>query len=137
MTDLVTLAEARAHLRIDDVDSDGSPDDLWLSIFIPAISEAVANWLKDDWRLWIPAEDSNGDIVVDSNDDPVPALGSDGDPTPKWVVKAAVLVELASQYRFREGEGKDNVVASDAGHGYILNKASTALLSGLRKSTVA
>jgi hypothetical protein len=47
-----------------------------------------------------------------------------------------VLVELASQYRFRDGSGKDNVVPDAAGHGYILSKGATAILSGLRKSTV-
>jgi len=49
----------------------------------------------------------------------------------------AVLVEIASQYRYREGEGKDNVVTPDAGYGYVLNKASTALLVPLRKPTLA
>ena len=56
--------------------------------------------------------------------------------TPKFVVKAAVLLELGSVYRFREGEGTENVVTPDAGYGYVLNKASTALLSSLRKPTI-
>jgi hypothetical protein len=135
MRDLVTMAEAKHHLRIDDYDSSGSPDDPWLQIFIPAVSEAVATWLKHEWRLYVAEVDSYG-TVVDSSGDPVPALDSNGDPTPRPVVKAAVLVELASQYRFREGEG-ENVVPQDAGHGYILSKGATALLAGLRKSTVA
>lgn len=137
MIDLVTTDDARAQLRLDDFDSSGGADDAWLSIWIPAVSQAVATWLKDEWRLFIPEYDSAGAVVVDSAGDPIPALDSNGDPTPKPVVRAAVLIELASQFRFREGEGKDNVVTPDAGHGYILNKASTALLSGLRKSTVA
>ena len=37
---------------------------------------------------------------------------------------------------FREGEGLDNVVTPDAGYGYTLNKASTAMLTALRKGTV-
>lgn len=137
MTELVTLAEARAHLRLDDPDSDGGPDDLWLAVFIPAISEAVLGWLKDPWRAYRPELDTDGEPVLDTNGDPVIALDTDGNPTPKWSVRAAVLVELASQFRFREGEGRDNVVPSADGHGYTLNKVSTALLTPLRRPTVA
>lgn len=128
MAELVSAAEARTHLRIES----GTGDDAWLAIFIPAISEAVLNWLKDEWRAYVPMEDSSG-IWTDSSGDPIPAEPL----VAKWSVKAAVLVELASQYRYREGEGTDNVVPSDAGHGYVLNKASTALLQPLRKTTVA
>lgn len=137
MLELVSRADARAQLRLDDFDSAGGPDDLWLDIWIPAVSQAVALWLKDSWRLWIPEYDSAGDVIVDSAGDPIPALDSNGDPTPRPVVRAATLIELASQFRFREGEGTDNVVTPDAGHGYTLNKASTSLLVGLRRSTVA
>lgn len=132
MDDLVTFQEAYVHLRIEDEGTNGSPHDPWLAIFIPAISEAVRMWLKQDWRLYVPMVDTNGP-VLDSNGDPVPALPLE----PRWAVKAAVLVELASQFRYREGEGRDNVVPSDAGYGYTLNKASTALLGPLRRSTLA
>ena len=131
MIELVTIEEARAHLRIDDVDSDGSPDDLWLAIFIPAISEAVANWLKDEWRLYVAEVDSGG-VVVDASGDPVPAVPLVARP----VVKAATLIELERQYRFRGGESEADV-GSHEGHGYTLGKGATALLSSLRKSTVA
>jgi hypothetical protein len=128
--ELVTTDEAKSHLRIS-----GTADDSWLAIFIPAISGAVALWLKDSWRLYVPEEDSGG-IVVDSSGDPVPFVDSNGYIT-QPVVKAAVLIELSSQYRFREGEGTDNVVTPDAGHGYMLNKASTNILTALRKTTLA
>lgn len=131
-TDLVTFDEAYAHLRCEVDGTNGSPDDPWLSIFIPAISQAVSNWLKVDARLYVPEVDSAGEPILDSAGDPVPALPL----TVLPVVKAAVLVELASQYRFREGEGVDNVVPDAAGWGYVLNKTSTALLTPLRKSTV-
>jgi len=138
--ELVTIEDARAHLRLDyESDSDGDthgPDDPWLQTAIPAISEAVRGWLKDDWRLYLPARDSTGAVVLDSNDDPVPAEDSNGDPIVHPTVRLAVLVELASVFRFREGEGKDNVVTPDAGYGYVLNKASTALLTPLRRPTV-
>lgn len=136
MPDLITKQEACEHLRLD-YDSDGSADDGWLSIFIPAVSEAVKLWLKDSWRPYEIEIDSDGQPVLDSDDRPVVVLDSEGQPVVRWVVKAACIVELASQYRFREGEGKDNVVTPDAGHGYVLNKASTALLAPLRKPTVA
>lgn len=135
MLDLVTKADARHQLRLDDPDSDGGPDDPWLDLAIPAISEAVRLWLKADWRLYAPERDSNGDVVVDSAGNPVPAEDSAG-PIVHPTVRLAVLVELASQFRFREGEG-DNAVTPDAGYGYTLNKASTALLSGLRRPTVS
>lgn len=136
MLELVTKADARAQLWLDDVGSAGGPDDAWLDIFIPAVSEAVRSWLKVDARLYVPLRDSAGDIVRDSAGDPIPQEDSNG-PVVNPSVRAAVLIELASQFRFREGEGKDNVVPADAGHGYILSKAATAILSGIRKSTVA
>ena len=52
--DLVTLAEARAHLRLDWEEDSGEgtgADDGWLEVFIPAISEAVAAWVKEEARL--------------------------------------------------------------------------------------
>lgn len=139
MLELVTIAEARQHLRLDyEDDSDGGtgPDDAWLSVFIPAISEAVAGWVKSPARLYVPEIDSSGIVVRDSDDEPVPQIDSDGEYTIRPSVRAAVLLELSSAYRFREGEGKDNVVPADAGHGYTLNKASTALLTPLRRPTV-
>lgn len=136
MTELVTLEEARAHLRLDEPDSDGGPDDLWLAVFIPAVSEAVLNWLKEEWRAYVPQVDSNGDPILDPNGDPVPAEPL----VAKWSVKAAVLVELASQFRFREGEGDNGTPTGDlysGRYGYTLNKTSTALLHSLRKPTLA
>lgn len=136
MLELVTAEEARHQLRLDEPGSDGGPDDGWLAIWIPAVSEAVASWLKDRWRLYLPSRDSDNEIILDSDDLPVPAEDSNGDPIVHPIVRAAVLVELASQFRFREGEG-DNRVEAHEGYGYTLSKTATALLSGLRKSTVA
>lgn len=129
---LVSIEDARAHLRIDD----WTDDDHWLCLWIPAVSQAVANWLKDEWRLYMPELDSAGAVVTDSDGDPIPSADSDGEYTVRPVVRAAVLLELASLYRFREGEGRDNAVTADAGYGYVLNKASTALLTPLRRPTV-
>lgn len=137
MADLITIDEARDHLRIDNFGSGGGPDDAWLSLWITVVSEAVALWLKDAYRLYLWETDTNGDTVTDSAGYPVAATDTGGDPIVRHVVKAACLLELASMYRFREGEGKDNVVTPDAGYGYVLNKASTALLAPLRRPTIA
>lgn len=131
MLDLVTIDDAREQMRLDSADNDP-----WVHLAIQGVSEAVRMWLKDDWRLYLPERDSAGEVVLDSSGDPIPAEDSDG-PIVHPTVRLAVLVELSSQFRFREGEGKDNVVTPDAGHGYVLNKASTALLAALRRPTVA
>ena len=77
MPDLISKADAYEHLRLD-YDSDGSADDGWLDIFIPATSEEIALWLKDEWRLYVVEVDSEGAIVLDSDDEPVIELDSDG-----------------------------------------------------------
>lgn len=135
MVEFVTKDQARHHLRLP-FDSNGSPDDLWLDIFIQAISQAVALWLKDDWRPYVPEIDSSGEVVIDSSGDPIPT------DVVQPVVIAATLLELGSVYRYREGEGDNDMPQGGRsidgrGHGYVLNRASTALLAPLRKSTVA
>lgn len=130
MTDLVTLEQARIHLR-----TDSEADDAWLEMMIPAISGAVFSWLKKDWRAYVPATDSEGDVILDSNGDPIPFEDSNG-LTVKPQVMAAVLVELAQQYRFRDGSDVA-AVPSHWGHGYVLGAGATSLLTSVRKSTVA
>ena len=119
---LVTVDDARIHLRIDD-----DADDSWLNIMIPAISEAVLLWLKDATRAYETELDSNGDAVVieDSNG-----------PIVRPVVRAAVLLEVAMQYRYREGEGAPQA-PEHWGHGYTLGPGSTSLLTTLRRPTVS
>lgn len=131
MADFVTAADAREHLRIDT-----GADDRWLAIWIPAVSASVAAWLKQEWRLYVLLRDSNGDLVRDSAGIPLPAEDSNGALILHPSVIAATLLELASQYRYREGEG-DNVVPADAGYGYVLSRAATAQLAPLRRTTVA
>jgi hypothetical protein len=121
---IVTTEEARMHLRVDSAD-----DDPWFATWIPAVENAVFLWLKDQWRAYVPSGD------LDSAGNPIPEMDSNGDPIPQYAVKAAVLVELAQQYRFRDGSDA-GVVPSHWGHGYILGAGATSLLSGLRKSTV-
>lgn len=132
MLELITLEQARYQCYID---SDGGPHDPWLTEAIQEISEAVALWLKDEWRLYVAARDSNGDTVTDSAGNPVPAEDSSG-PIVHPAVRRAVKLEVASQFRFREGEG-DNDMPATAGHGYVLSKAATAILTPLRRPTVS
>ena len=99
--DLVTLEEARLQVR-----TDTTADDAWLSIWITSVSDSVLSWLKDEWRAYVPMVDSSGAVVVDSAGIPIVLLDSSDKPIVRSRVKAAVLVELAMQYRFREGDGK-------------------------------
>lgn len=127
---LCTAAEVRAECRIDTPDSNtGDPDGAWIATWIAVVSAAVAGWLKDEWRLFVPMTDSNGEILRDSNDDPIPS--ADIHP----LAKGAALREIAVQFRYREGEGQ-TAVPSHEGYGYTLSRAATAILSPLRKPTV-
>lgn len=137
---LITMAEAYDHLRIDTYevnDETVSDDDAWLTGAIYAVSAAVVMWLKDAWRPYEAELDDDGNPVLDGNGNPVPAVDDDGNPIVLWAVKWACLMELESLYRFRGGEGVDNLVPQEAGHGYVLNKGSTSILTPLRRSTVA
>lgn len=139
MLELVTQDDARAQLRLDEVDSTGGADDVWLSIWIPAVSEAVRTWLKVDARLYVPERTASGAVVIDSSGNPVPEVDSSGTPTVHPLVRAAVLIELASQYRYREGEGENGTPTGDlysGRYGYILTAAGTSLLMALRRSTI-
>lgn len=127
--ELVTIEEARHHLRLDDFDSSGGPDDPWLSIFIPAVSEAVATWLKDEWRLYVPQMDSAGAALLDSSGNPIPSA------VVRPVVKGAALFELAVAFQHR-GSVNETAVPSHEGYGYILSRSATAMLAGLRRATV-
>ncbi len=128
--DLVGIEDARRHLRIDT-----TADDAWLTVWITAVSDAVMSWLKDEWRAYELLTDSSGAVVEDSSGVPEVVLDTSGEPIVKPRVKAAVLVELAMQYRFREGDGKQ--VDASAGYGYVLGAGATSLLTATRKSTVA
>ena len=131
MNNFVTSEEAREQLRID-----SDADDGWLAIWIPAVSASITAWLKQEWRLYALQRDDAGNLVRDAAGVPMPVLNGSGEPVTHPAVVAATLLELASQYRYREGEG-DNTVPADAGHGYVLSRAATAQLAPLRRTTVA
>lgn len=121
--EFVTIEEVRAHLRVDTL-----LDDPWFETWVPVVEDAVRSWLKQPWRAYVPSG------AMDSQGNPIPAEDSNG-PIVKPRVKGAVLVELAQQYRFRDGSDAA-AVPSHAGHGYVLGIGATSLLAGNRKSTV-
>lgn len=135
MPELITRAEAYAHLRFDVDGSNGSPHDSWLDTWMPVVCDAIESWLKNPARLYVQATDADGTYLYDSNLDPVPVLDSDGNPTVRYQVKGACLLELAVLDRYRTGEG-DTAVPAHEGHGYSLSRAATAMLSTIRRSTV-
>lgn len=130
MAELVTRAEVKSQLMMDNDAADG-----WIDMMIVAISDAVLSWLKDEWRAYLVLRDADGAMLLDSNGDPILLTDSNGDLIPRAVVRAATLVEIASQFRFRDGDGAP-AVPSHTGHGYVLSAVPTSLLSGLRRSTV-
>jgi hypothetical protein len=131
MVEFVTKAQAQEQLRLDP-----GADDSWLEFAIPAVSAAVDSWLKSPWRRYELQRDGAGAPIIGADGIPLPVLDDEGKPVLASQVVLATLVELASHSRFREGEG-DNTVPADAGHGYVLSRAATALLAPLRRSTVA
>lgn len=101
--ELVTTVQARAHLRLDEGDSSGAPDDVWLETWIPAASELVRNYVKRDRNLYEWERDSHGDIIVDSAGEPIVVFDSAGRPIVRAAVRAATLLYLGILYRDRDG----------------------------------
>lgn len=130
MLQLVTPADCASQFRLDT-----DADDPWIAIWIPAISAAIQQWLKEDWRMYVVVREADGTISIDSAGDPILELDTSGDPIVHPNVRAACLLELSSQFRFRDGTGVQ-YAPSHEGHGYILSYGATKLLVALRKSTV-
>lgn len=86
---------------------DDSADDAWLEIAIDAVTHAIEMWASN---------------VFDDNDHP------------NKIAKQAALVELAYQYRYREGNTED--VQDWILHGYPLSPGAVMLLQPLHKPRV-
>lgn len=108
MSRFVSTEEVKQQLRID-----GTDDDEWIAIALAAIESAVSLWVGNDAALF----------------------ASDG-VTPVDAVRIAVLVEIAYQYRFREGAAEQSM-GDWYSTGYVLNMSSTALLTPLRSIRTA
>lgn len=107
---IVELADAKDALRID-----GTADDAWLLLALGAVESSVVAWVGSVDRLY-------------AHDD----TGAQTTPLPQAAL--AIKVELAYQYRFREGIDKENDAYTD---GHALNPGSTAILLPLRKPVLA
>lgn len=68
MTRLVSLAETKMRLRLDDTDSNGRPDDSDIELFIAGASRAVLNYIASSDPSFLdsygePVEDSAGEAI--------------------------------------------------------------------------
>jgi hypothetical protein len=116
MTLLVTLAQAKSHLRVTH-----THDDADITLKIHAASGAVINYLKESAEDWV---DSSGEVLVDSSDLPL---------VPQ-VVQQATLVLLGWMYSYREGEVGESNPSFSMGY---LPPTVTALLYPLRDPALA
>ena len=128
---LVEIHDARVHVRADDIDSDK-----WFEFWIPLVSELIASWLGDTWRLYELARDDNGDLITNENGVPEPMRDAFGEPIINRLVRGAALVELADIYANREGESR-KFMDNGGAWGYSLCAGATAILQGIRKSRLA
>lgn len=104
---LVTLQEAKDHLRVD-----GKNEDDLIEQIIEGVSGAIESWVGSEERL------------QDDSEDTLPQ------------VELATLVEVAAHYRYREG-AEDREVRDWYAKGYVLSQTATALLAPLRKPRVS
>lgn len=111
---LVTMAQARAHLRSDDTD-----DNADLELKLMAASEAVVDYLGDYAEAF-----ANSDGTV-----------KEGTAVPKRV-QMATLLTIGYLYRERDGS-QDYAVPPQFGYGFTLPQGATALLYSLRRPVIA
>lgn len=114
---LVTLQQAKDHLRVDYDDEDAE-----ITLLSQAAGAAIIDYLKSGATFL----DSSGDVPVDSSGDP------DGVP---YQVQAASLILIAELYKNREAE-QDGEVNSQFGYGYM-PRSVVALLYPLRDPAIA
>jgi len=116
----VTLERGKQHLNMDH-----NLDDVLITAYIGAASEAVKNYLKSASPYEVE-RDSNDDSILDSSGDPIYVVDSSGDKVVRYAVQAATLLQLGFLYRDRD-ENSDG--AYEMGY---LPKPVTALLYPLR-----
>lgn len=123
MVYLVSLEQASDHLRRDTTDDD---NDLLLKI--RAASGAIINYLGQERANEVIEFDSFGDIVVDSNGDPV------GVPE---TIQSAVLLLIGDLYADRDGRNFIEGGTAPRLEDIILPRTVHFLLDPLRKPRIA
>lgn len=116
----VTLERAKQHLNMDH-----DLDDVLITAYIGAASEAVKNYLKSASPYEVE-RDSNDDPILDSSGDPTYVVDSNDDKVVRYAVQAATLLQLGFLYKDRDENAGG---AYDMGY---LPKPVTALLYALR-----
>ncbi len=124
MTMLVTLAQAKRHLYIDESDTTRDED---IMDKIEEASAAVISYLKDSAAGFL---DSSGLLAVDTNG--VPVLDSPSVHIP-FQIRAATLQMLTALF---ENRGDDGGAASNF-NGNYLPPSAVALLYPLRDPALA
>lgn len=119
---LVTLQEAKDHLRTGEelLDTQGDADgDADLALKIAGASAAVLNYLKSYRNVWVQEyeTDTDGQWVLDSNFDRIPATDTDGkaiyatDSNGQRIVsdpiKSATLLMVGYLYKDRDENPED------------------------------
>lgn len=99
MVMLVSLQEAKDHLRVDTDDGDND-----LTLKIHAASNAVLNYLKRSGLAYEYELDTAGDPLRDTAGDPVFLLDTAGDKIVLPEVQAAVLIMLGVIYIDRDAK---------------------------------
>jgi len=122
MTQLVTLDEAKAHLRVDH-----DEDDADIEIKIEAASAAILNHIGDAQYLFLDTGGDELDLEDTSTDQAAHRA--------RHLCRQATLLMVGEFYRNREPAATD-VVPERFGYGY-LPRAVVALLASLRTPTIA
>ena len=125
MTRLVTLEEAKAHLRVDH-----DLDDLDITLKIEAASAAVLAYIEDAQYLFL---DTGGEPIEFDTTDTSTELEQSA-LRARSLCQQATLLVLGEFYRNREPAATD-VVPDRFGYGY-LPRAVVALLAPLRTPTL-
>lgn len=99
MVMLVTLEQAKDHLRVDTDDGDSD-----LTLKIHAASNAVLNYMGSSGVSYEYLLDTAGDVFYDTSGDPVYLLDSAGEKVVLPEIQAAVLIMLGVIYIDRDGQ---------------------------------
>ncbi|MGC3984831.1 MAG: head-tail connector protein [Pseudorhodoferax sp.] len=118
---LVTLQQARDHLRSDETD-----DDADLELKIAGASAAVLRYVTVS--RWEPVRDEDGVPILDANGKETPALDGEGKKIVRTELQIGTLLMVAYLCNERDGSNKH-------GDPFFLPAGVTTILYDLRKPT--